>query len=355
MRFSTVKIIIKKRIKTMSKADMTGLKYFIVHMCVEIICFHLLRYYYPTELAGIIALTYDFFAFVPQGIIGDFIKKHNKVPYESIAHIFMFLSIFLVSSSFQAVHMIGYVFLATGNAILHECGAIATVADSEGKMFPAALFVAGGSFGLVIGQTFGIYQISLYVLIIPLLISWLLTLTTKKSVRAVNFPEFKSANLKKNPVTLLVAVFAVTAVRSYIAYAIPISWKKELWQTFLLFFIMGFGKGMGGFVSDRIGARKTALFSTLSAIPFLVAGENIMVLSIIGVCLFSMTMSITFEMSLNVLPKDPGLAFGVTTIGLFFGLLPAFFIQVSKMTNIMLVIVLSVLCFVILSKTLDKR
>ena len=154
---------------------------------------------------------------------------------------------------------------------------------------------------------------------------------------------------------LLVAVFAVTAVRSYIAYAIPISWKKELWQTFLLFFIMGFGKGMGGFVSDRIGARKTALFSTLSAIPFLVAGENIMVLSIFGVCLFSMTMSITFEMALNVLPKDPGLAFGVTTIGLFFGLLPAFFIQVSKMTNIMLVIVLSVLCFVILSKTLDKR
>ena len=339
----------------MNKANITGFKYFFVHMCVEIICFHLLRYYYPTELAGIIALTFDFFAFVPQGIIGNFIKKHNKLPYESVAHIFMLLSIFLVSSSFQTVHIIGYIFLATGNAILHECGAIATVADSEGKIFPAALFVAGGSFGLVIGQTLGIYQVSLFILIIPLLVSWLLTLTTKESVRAEKFPVFKSTYLKMSPVIILLAVFAVTTVRSYIAYAIPISWKKELWQTFLLFFIMGFGKGIGGFVSDRIGARKTALFSTLSAIPFLVIGENIMVLSIIGVCLFSMTMSTTFEMALNVLPKNPGLAFGVTTIGLFVGLLPAFFVRFSRLANIALVVVLSILCFVILYRTLDKR
>ena len=336
------------------RANATGIKYFIVHACVEIVCFYLLRYHYPVILSGIIALTFDFFAFLPQGVIGDFIIRHKNLPYETIGNCLMLVSVFLVWSSYKPIHVTGYIVLAIGNAILHECGAISTVADSDGRLFPSSLFVSGGSFGLVIGQTFGIYQISLYVLIIPLLISWLLTLTTKKSVRAMNFPEFKSANLKKNPVILLVAVFAVTAVRSYIAYAIPISWKKELWQTFLLFFIMGFGKGMGGFVSDRIGARKTALFSTLSAIPFLVAGENIMVLSIIGVCLFSMTMSITFEMALNVLPKDPGLAFGVTTIGLFFGLLPAFFIQVSKMTNIMLVIVLSVLCFVILSKTLEK-
>ena len=339
----------------MNRSVKTGIKYFFVHMCVEIICFHLLRYYYPIELAGIIALIYDFFAFVPQGIIGEYIKKHKKLPYESIAHIFMLMSIFLVASSFRVVHIIGYIFLAIGNALLHECGAIATVADGEGKIFPAALFVSGGSFGLVIGQTLGIYQVSLYVLIIPIILSWVLTVTTKDSIRAGLFPELKSTNPKVNPVIVLLAVLAVTAVRSYIAYAIPTSWKKELWQTFLLFFIMGFGKALGGYVSDRIGARKTALFSTLSAIPFLIIGDNIMVLSVIGVCLFSMTMSITFEMALSILPRNPGLAFGVTTIGLFAGTLPAFFVQFSSVVNIVLVIVLSVLCFVILYRTLEKR
>lgn len=345
----------KKRKKMMNKADKTGIKYFFVHMCAEIICFHLLRFYYPTELAGIIALTYDFFAFAPQGIIGDFIKKYKTLPYESAAHIFMLLSVFLVSSSFKAVHITGYVFLAIGNAILHECGAIATIADSEGKIFPSALFVAGGSFGLVIGQTLGIYRVSLFILIIPAVVSWVLTFSAKESVRAEKFPGFKSTYTKMGPVIILAAAFAVTAVRSYIAYAIPISWKKELWQTFFLFFTMGIGKGIGGYVSDRIGARKTALFATLSSIPFLIFGENIMVLSIIGVCLFSMTMSITFEMALSVLPQNPGLAFGVTTLGLFVGFIPTFFVQFERSVNIVLVIMLSVLCFAILYKTLEKR
>ena len=53
-----------------SKGNRTGTKYFFVHVCVEIVCFYLLRVHYPAAMAGAIALAYDFFAFLPQGLIG---------------------------------------------------------------------------------------------------------------------------------------------------------------------------------------------------------------------------------------------------------------------------------------------
>ena len=107
--------------------------------------------------------------------------------------------------------------------------------------------------------------------------------------------------------------------------------------------MMGIGKALGGFVSDKVGAKKTGIITTLLCIPFLIFGENIMSISIIGVFLFSMTMSITFGMILSVIKNNPGVAFGFTTIGLFLGITPVFLFKISKEINIILIIVLSII------------
>ena len=60
-----------------------------------------------------------------------------------------------------------------------------------------------------------------------------------------------------------------------------------------------------------------AIISTLCALPFLIIGDNLMLVSIIGVMFFSMTMAITLGLLVSALKKAPGLAFGLTTIGLF--------------------------------------
>jgi hypothetical protein len=330
------------------KGNLTGTKYFFVHACVEIVCFYLLRVHYPAVMAGAIALSYDFVAFLPQGFIGDFIIKHKKIPYETVGHLLMAASVFAVASPVKAVHFAGYLILAFGNAILHECGAVATVADSEGRIFPSALFVSGGSFGVVIGQTLGIAQVSPYFLILPLLLSEALCLSAKTSLRKETYPEFRVVNGKLSAGIVLLIAFAVTAVRSYIGYAVPISWNKELWQTFFLFFIMGVGKALGGFLADTFGAKKTAFIGTLAAVPFLLFGDQLMVVSCIGVFFFSMTMSITFAMCLSVLKKNPGIAFGITTAGLFLGILPVFFVQFGLFVNAVLITVFSVLSFLLL-------
>ncbi len=333
----------------------TGLKYFIVHCCVEIVCFYLLRVHYPVVLAGMIALVYDFFAFLPQGVIGDFIIKHKKLPYETIGNMLMLISIFPIASSVHTLHVIGYVILATGNAILHECGAIATVAESEGKIFPSALFVAGGSFGVVIGQTLGVYQVSSYVLLLPLILSEVCCLSAKTSLRKERYPVFRCVKKNISPVVILLFAFIVTFVRSYIGYAVPISWNKEVWQHFFLFFIMGIGKALGGYLADRIGYMKTAVIGTLVAVPFLLFGDRIMVVSCIGVFFFSMTMSITFAMCLSILKRNPGIAFGITTAALFLGLVPVFFVRFEMMVNVILITIFSLISFGLLKYSLAEE
>ena len=73
---------------------------------------------------------------------------------------------------------------------------------------------------------------------------------------------------------------------------------------------------------------------------------------IIGVMFFSMTMAITLGILVSKLKQAPGLAFGITTIGLFLGTAPIFFIRLDMSLNIVLIITASILCSVALGYVL---
>lgn len=329
--------------------------YFFIHALVELVCFALLNQKLGPGLSFIIAFVFDFFAFVPQAIFGELNNRFKKLDIGSLGVILMLCSIFVLNHASGISYLLGIVLLGLGNALIHEAGAIATVTVSRGKLFPSALFVSGGSFGLIIGQTLGRLGINNYYLILPLIIIEVLILLTN-SVWLDNYrktPSFQITMEGKSEWLIIFVAFIVTTVRSYIGYAIPISWNKTLWQSFCLFFIMGGGKAMGGYLSDWIGSKKTGVYSTILCIPFLLIGKNIMLLSIIGVFLFSMTMSICFGMLLSVIKENPGLAFGVTTLGLFLGACPMLLWgALDYKTNCILIIVCSLLSALGLYKTL---
>ena len=107
---------------------------------------------------------------------------------------------------------------------------------------------------------------------------------------------------------------------------------------------------MGGILIDSIGIKKTALLSTIGSLPFLVFGNNIMTISLIGIMMFSMTMAITLGIIVSELKKYPGVAFGFTTLGLFLGSLPVFVFRVNSiLINCIMVIVLTIACSIVLS------
>ena len=156
-------------------------------------------------------------------------------------------------------------------------------------------------------------------------------------------------------VFLILAVVFIIATRGYMGYGIPTSWKKTAWQTVLLFAAMGFGKALGGVFSDLFGARRVAFFSAAAALPFLLFGDDLIVVSLIGVMFFSMTMSVTLAVLVSVLKKTPGLAFGLTTIGLFVGSAPVFFIRFTSFAaNCILIAVLTCICLLLTVTVMRK-
>lgn len=297
--------------------------YFIIHMLLEIVCFTILFRIYHGKVAWVSAMIYDFVAFVPQGLVGEYMNRHRRTDMATVGICFIALAIPIVTRRIYLIHIIGLVILCIGNACIHEAGAVATVTVSKGKLLHSAIFVGGGSFGVVIGQALGRFSFSLYWLYGILIVMELLSLLVRNKWvgDGISYPLFCVTGKRTGFYAILITAFLITAVRSYIGYVIPIDWKKEQWHSFVLFFAMGSAKAIGGYLADAFGVRRIGVLSTLFCIPFLIMGRENMLLSVVGVFLFSLTMSITFAMALSAIINNPGLAFGVTTVGLFTGVM----------------------------------
>jgi hypothetical protein len=340
------------------KKNITGYLYFYIHFIVEVVCFfYLTRVNSESLIVWLIPFIYDGVAFVPQSIIGYISDKYPKINMGIIGTILLLITYLLYGLTNVSV-FITLILLCLGNAFLHVAGAETTLKTSGGRLAPSAIFVAGGSFGVITGRVLATTSISPLIFLLPLLtlIPMVLLADSYKTSKD-NCKNFNYVNKKRNPYIVVLIAFIVVIVRGYLGYGIPTSWNKTVVENIIFFCTMGLGKALGGILSDKIGIRKVAILSTLLAIPFLCAGDNIMIVSIIGVMFFSMTMSITLGIVVSSLKQTPGLAFGITTIGLFLGTVPIFFIKLSQDINIILIIVISIMCSIALGWVLkeDKK
>ena len=322
-----------------------GYLYFYVHFITEIACFYFLsKITNGSKIIWLIPFIYDGLAFVPQSLIGYINDLYPKFKTGIIGTILLVLS-YIIYILFNQI-ILSLIILCLGNAFLHISGAECTLKNSNGKLSHPAIFVGGGSFGVITGKLLANTFVSpiMIIFVILTMIPFILLADTYTNY---NEKETKYNYInKKIPLNLIVflTVFIVI-VRGYMGYGIPTSWNKTTLQTVILFFSMGIGKCLGGLLSDAYGIKKISTISTL----FLCFGNNIMIISLIGVMMFSMTMSITLAILTSVYKNRPGLAFGFTTIGLFLGTVPIFFIKISQIFNITIIISLSILCCFILN------
>lgn len=333
-----------------------GYLYFYIHLVTEIACFYFLsKVTNNSNIIWLIPLVYDGMAFVPQAVIGKISDKYRKIKFSMIGSILILFSFWCMFWLNINVY-ISLILLCLGNACIHVNGAEVTLRSSNGKLSHSAIFVSGGSFGVIIGRVLAdsfVPTILIFLLIFTMIPFILLADTYSSEENDVLLFDYTNNKIKPE-IIILLAVFVVI-VRGYMGYGIPTSWNKTAFQSVILYFTMGIGKAFGGILSDTYGIRKTAFFSTVLAIPFLCFGDKLMLISLIGVMFFSMTMSITLAILVSVLKSSPGLAFGLTTIGLFLGTLPIFFISiVDVMINIGLIVTLSLICTVILMMLLKK-
>lgn len=290
------------------------------HLLLEVVCYSMLIASSEKGEAILpIALLYDALAFVPQGLIGLWTCHHSQRPLGWLGC--GLLAVGVVVFPFQP--LVGIVLAALANSILHIAGALATIANSSGKLLNPAIFVAAGSLGVFIGQTYWLSFVGQIVIVGLIGLCWRITLKmncpSQQSVPPVDLVK------QKYGYAMVVSVSFMTVVmRSYVSYCIPTAWKQGMIPTFCLFFAYALGKALGGYLIDLGQSKLVSILSTFVSLPFLLAGKEVMWLSLIGIVLYSMSMALTLGLFLSVMPEKPGVAFGFTTLGLFVGSLPVF-------------------------------
>lgn len=324
-----------------------GYAYFYIHFITEVCCFYAL-----SSLKGLsfllwfTPLLYDFLAFVPQGLIGRFSDKYPQFKPGLLGTGIIVTGLLLFA--FTDIPYLPVAVIAIGNAFIHINGAEVTLRVSGGKLSEVAVFVAGGSFGVVTGKILGKFGVPAWLLVIAALTMIPYILLAEKYDKEQDLTEYNYVNPKTAPAVIVLCATLIVAVRGFMGYGIPTSWNKTIIETVALYVAMGIGKAMGGILSDAIGMKKTAYISILCAVPFLVFGDSLMAVSLIGVCLFSMTMPVTLGLLVSVLKDKPGVAFGYTTFGLFVGTLPIFFVKLDNLkVNCIMMVGMSVVCFVL--------
>ncbi|MBQ4561908.1 MAG: hypothetical protein IJA55_06270 [Clostridia bacterium] len=305
----------------MKRGTVRGILYALVHFSLEIACFYFIFNRFGTSQFWVLfALLYDCLAFVPQGIFGVLQDRFPRLDLGSCG------AVMVITALILPFDIIGFVFICIGNALVHISGAHYTLCDVDGRLAPSGIFVGGGSFGVIIGQLLSRTELVIVPLVL-MTVSVIIICLIRRSVSVSGRADGFDIADKNMPIWIFILLmFTAVAVRAYIGYAIPIAWKSSALDSVILFFVMGIGKMLGGVFSDIIGAKRTAIFSLILSLPFMLFGNSNMLISVIGVGLFSMTMAITLGALVSRLPESPGACFGITTIGLFIGTAPAFFI-----------------------------
>lgn len=337
-----------------SRATKAAALYFVLHLLNEVVCYFMLyRIFEDPVFITMVALLYNCIAFVPQffwGALRDLFEKFKPGIF-SVPLLLSGFLIFFLGGAKGPLFWTSLVLLSVGNALIHVSGAELTIRTSGGTLTPVAVFVSGGSFGVILGQVLASTNLSFWW--IALVCALMLPLVIVGETLYKNNPKdsdgctgFNYVIHGRKTVIVILAVFFIVAVRALIGNEIPLAWKTTLTQTVLLYVFMGIGKALGGFLTDKIGMRKTAFISIIGALPFLILGNKLMVVSLIGIMFFSMTTAVTIGMAVSVMKIAPGAAFGVTTIALFVGATVSWFTGGgSFLTNVVIIVITSAICF----------
>lgn len=276
--------------------------YFYIHFITEVCCFYALSRLLGNHwILWFSPLLYDFLAFVPQGLIGKFADKYRKFKPGLWGCGILIAGLLLFA--FLRMPYIPIAVIAIGNAFIHVNGAEVTLRCSDGKLSHSAIFVAGGSFGVVTGKIMGKFHAPWWLFLIAALTMIPYFIYAERFEQKEVLEDYNYAKTDISAALVVVFATVIVTVRGFMGYGIPTSWNKNLIEMIALYVAMGIGKGMGGILIDTIGMRKTVFASILLSIPFLIFGDKFMAVSLIGVCLFSMTMPITLGLLVSVL-KD---------------------------------------------------
>lgn len=260
------------------------------------------------EKLPLMILVYNTLAFSTQCLVGlaaDRLKSDRIAA--AVGMLCIVLGYALPMPGWARVGLIGL-----GNSVFHVAGGRMTLLQSRGRAWPLGVFVAPGAVGLALGTIW------------PKLGAVFAVLLTVCAVLRLMIPEpEKDAAPRREGGSLLVPVLLTlaVAVRAVGGSAVSFPWKTGAGGALLLTAFVFTGKLLGGFLSDRIGARKTAWVSNLPAAMLIAFCASCAAPSLLGQLALNLTMPVTLWLLWRAMPDAPGLAFGLTASALWPGMI----------------------------------
>ena len=220
-----------------------------------------------------------------------------------------------------------------GNSLFHVAGGIVTLEKSGGKAAPLGVFVAPGAFGVTLGTLYPGVAVWLAAVLAAFAVLGAVLYRKEARVRKAGSPA--GGPFPMAPAVLLTAAVAVRAIGGSAA---AFTWKDTAADALILTLFVFLGKALGGFLCDRIGAKASALASIIPAAVLTAYFGHSMGLSLAGQLLINLTMPVTLWLLHRLMPKDPGLAFGLAASALWPGTIIGMFIELTGAARSVLII-----------------
>jgi len=298
-------------------------------------------------------LIYNFCAFavqMPIGIIAD--KLNRNYIFAGAGCVFIAIAFGLVSLPLAATVVVGI-----GNGMFHIGGGVDVLNISDKKSGALGVFVSPGAFGVYFGTILGKGSgfPSIPVLIALFASAGVIFVACRAKSGAfrgsyINNAVF-SPRIPSGMVLAVICLGIVVCLRSYVGFMLSFPWKSNGYWALALVFGTVFGKTAGGFLSDKFGPVKTAVF-TLGLAALLFLFPQIPVAGLASVLLFNMTMPITLWAVARIIPGAKGFSFGLLTFALFLGFLPTYLSAAAPPTWVFTL--LSVMSIILLTAALRK-
>ncbi len=257
-----------------------------------------------------LVLLYNTLAFSTQCLVGlaaDRVRRHGVSA--AAAMVLVVLGFALPLPAWLRICLVG-----AGNSLFHVAGGAMTLERSGGKAGPLGVFVAPGAIGLtlgtlwpVLGTAFAILLACCAAAVIPL-----------EKAAPVMAPSEEGGESRIGLAVPLLLTLAV-AVRAVGGSAVSFPWKSGAVMALALTAFVFAGKTAGGFLCDRLGARKTAPISIVPAAVLIAFCSAWAAPSLAGQLLLNLTMPVTLWLLYRAMPESPGFAFGLAASALWPG------------------------------------
>ena len=282
-------------------------------------------------------LLYNFIAFALQVPVG-YIADRIKTGYEY----FSILGCLLVAAGliFPLFPWAKLVFCAFGNALFHVGGGIDSLVSAQGKFARSGIFISFGAIGVAVGTVAGKSgRLPVWVVLVFLMICVVLQMAFCRDIKRPVKAEFafKPTVIKQVSVVIYLSMLGIV-IRAVVGAYMSIPWKSTVVLAVLPGLCVFAGKFLGGFLADRMGARKIAFISLVISAPLLAFFEGNILLCCIGLLIFNMSTAMTLCVIVSMMPHNPGLGFGLTTLALCVGTAFSFFIPIPPQIRPYLII-----------------